>query len=254
MPAEPEHVARNRAAWNRWAPSYVAPGRAAWNSDEPFWGVWETPEAELGLLADLPPEADVVDLGCGTAYASAWLARRGARPVGVDVAEAQLDTARMFQAEFGLEFPLHRANAEEVPFDDESFDLALSEYGASIWCDPYRWVPEAARVLRPGGRLVFLVTGAMLMACTPDDGIEATEELVRDYFGMHRFDFAEEDFSEFHLPHGDWVRLLAANRLVLEDLVEVRPPADAISRFDFVSLDWARRWPSEEIWIARKST
>ena len=69
-------------------------------------------------------------------------------------------SARALQLEFGLEFPLLHGNAEEVPFPDGSFDLAISEYGASIWCDPYRWIPEAARLLRSGGELVFLVTGS----------------------------------------------------------------------------------------------
>ena len=113
------------------------------------------PEADLNVIGD-PRGLDVVELGCGTAYWSAWLARRGARPVGIDITEAQLDTARRLQREHGLDFPLIRAGAESVPLPDGSFDLALSEYGASIWSDPYLWVPEAARLLRPSGRLVFL--------------------------------------------------------------------------------------------------
>ena len=63
------------------------------------------------------------------------------------------------QAEFGIEFPLHLGNAEATPFPDASFDFAISEYGAAIWCDPYKWIPEAARLLRPGGRLHFLGNG-----------------------------------------------------------------------------------------------
>jgi SAM-dependent methyltransferase len=121
------------------------------------WGLWAVPESELRVLGDVAG-LDVVELGCGTAYVSAWLARRGARPVGVDPTPAQLETARAMQAEFGLEFPLYEAAAEDVPLADASFDLAVSEYGASIWADPYRWVPEAARLLRGGGRLVFLLT------------------------------------------------------------------------------------------------
>ena len=74
---------------------------------------------------------DTIELGCGTAYISAWLARRGARPVGIDITPAQLETARRMQGEFGLDFPLLEASAEDVPLPDESFDLAISEYGAS---------------------------------------------------------------------------------------------------------------------------
>ena len=81
---------------------------------------------------------------------SAWLARRGARPVGVDVSARQLAVARRMQEEFGLRFPLVQGDAERVPLGDGCADLVISEYG-SVWCDPYRWTPEAARLLRPGG-------------------------------------------------------------------------------------------------------
>ena len=69
----------------------------------------------------------------------------------------------MFQRQFQRLFPLVRASADDVPLDDESFDFAISEYGASTWLDPYWWVPEAARLLRPGGRLVFFVSGALMI-------------------------------------------------------------------------------------------
>ena len=98
------------------------------------------PESQLRILPDDIAGWDVVELGCGTGYISAWLARLGARPVGINNSEAQLETARRLQREFGLEFPLVHGNAEDVPAPDASFDLAISEYGASIWCDPYRWI------------------------------------------------------------------------------------------------------------------
>src|SRR5688500_15298585 len=169
-----DHVARNRVARDRMAADYVESGRRNWASDEITWGIFDVPESRIGML---PPDLtgmDVVELGCGTAYVSAWLARRGARPVGIDNSPAQLETARRMQAEFGLAFPLHLGNAEETPFPEASFDLAISEYGASIWCDPYRWLPEAARILRPGWRLIFLVNGTLLMLCTPEDAEEDT--------------------------------------------------------------------------------
>jgi SAM-dependent methyltransferase len=112
---------------------------------------------------------DALELGCGTGYFSAWLARIGTRPTAIDVTPAQLETARRMQAEHGITFPLIEANAEEVPLPDASFDLILSEYGASIWCDPYRWIPEALRLLRPGGDLVFLVNGTLLVLTAPDE-------------------------------------------------------------------------------------
>jgi SAM-dependent methyltransferase len=198
----------------------------------------------------------VLELGCGTGYVSAWLTRRGGRCVGLDNSEVQLRNARIFQREFGLSFPLIHADAERVPLADEGFDVVISEYGAAIWCDPYRWIPEASRLLRPGGELVFLGNGTILSMCIPDYEAEgpATDRLLRPYFGMHRFEWPDEDSVEFHLGYGDWIRLLRANGFEIEDLIELRPGDDAVTRYPFVEIEWARRWPCEEVWKARKRT
>ncbi len=252
-----DHVERNRAAWDGYARDFVGLGELAWADEEPTWGIWSVPEAELHVLPDDLDGLDAIELGCGTAYVSAWLARRGARPVGIDLSKEQLATARRLQAEHGLDFPLVEGNAEQVPYPDASFDLAISEYGACLWADPYLWVPEAARLLRPGGRLIFLTNSILLMLCTgAEAGARTGERLARDYFGMHRFEWPDEDSVEFHLGWGDWVRLLRANGFYVEDYVEVRPAAGTKARAQFleeiVSLDWARRWPCEEVWKARK--
>jgi len=116
-----EHEGRNRAEWNRIAPEWVAGAERNWSS-EPHWGIWHVPEADLRALPmglDGLDGLDAVELGCGTAYWSAWLARRGARPVGVDLSENQLATARAMQERHGLAFPLVHASAEAVPLDDD---------------------------------------------------------------------------------------------------------------------------------------
>ena len=248
-----EHVTRNRAVWDQWAAQYAGPGLRAWTAAEPSWGIWHIPEARTGVLpADLAGR-DVIELGCGTGYVSAWLARRGARPVGLDNSSAQLATARRLQDRFGLRYPLIHASAEQVPLADARFDLAISEYGASIWCDPYAWIPEAARLLRPGGQLIFLVNSALLMLTVPDeDDQPATERLLRPYFGMHRFEWPGDESVEFHLGHGEMIRLLRGCGLEVEDLLELRPDPDATTRYPYVTLDWARQWPCEEVWKARK--
>jgi SAM-dependent methyltransferase len=244
---------RNREVWTKANAEYTD-GRAAtaWGADEIRWGVWKVPESELGVLGDVAG-LDVVELGCGTAYFSAWLAKRGARPVGVDVTPAQLGTARRLQSETGLEFPLLEADAEDVPLPDASFDLVVSEYGASIWCDPYRWIPEAARLLRPRGRLVFLCNSPLAILCSPDEG-KIDERLHRPQFGMYRFEFPGEDEGiEYHLGHGDMLRLLRETGFDVESLHELQAPDGATDHpyYDFVSADWARKWPAEELWAAR---
>jgi SAM-dependent methyltransferase len=249
----PEHVRRNREQWDEWAGEYVANGEESWRlgpGDEK-WGIWDLPERELRFLPDDLAGRDTIELGCGTAYVSAWLARRGARPVGIDNSEGQLTTARRLQAEHGLEFPLIHGNAERIPYPDASFDLVISEYGASIWADPYRWVPEAARVLRPGGGLIFLVNGLVLMLAMPDEERPATNELLRPLRGLHKLERTDDDSVNFHLSHGDWIDLLRANRFDIERLAELYPHPGATTSFPYVTPEWAAQWPTEEVWVAR---
>ncbi len=249
----PDHVVVNRTYWTGEAASYVEPGRRNWADPDPSWGIWGVPEAEVRLLPDVRG-LDTIELGCGTAYVSAWLARLGARPVGVDITPAQLETARALQREHGLVFPLLEASAEAVPLPDASFDLAISEYGAAIWCDPYRWIPEAARLLRPGGRLVFLGGSTLSMLCSPDnDDDPIGERLLRPYFGgLGRIAWPDGSSVEFQLGHGDMIRLLRASGFEVENLVELRAPEGATTRRAWATPEWGRRWPCEEAWIARK--
>jgi SAM-dependent methyltransferase len=254
MEAAGDYVERNRSAWNREAADYVETGERNWAAAEPSWGRWSVPEAQLHVLPERLEGLDCIELGCGTAYVSAWVARRGARPVGIDVSEEQLATAARLQVEHELSFPLLHGNAEQVPLADASFDVAISEYGASIWCDPYRWIPEASRLLRPGGQLIFLVNSVIAMLCEPDDEtVQPTNQMLRPHFGMHRFEWPEDESVEFHLPHGELIALLRANDLTVEELIEVRPSQGSTTRHPTPTLEWARRWPCEEIWKARKA-
>src|SRR5919204_493789 len=99
----PEHVRRNRVHWDARAAEYVGPGERAWARPEPTWGIWRVPESELRVLPEDLAGKDAIELGCGTAYVSAWLARRGARVVGIDNSASQLETARRLQREHEIE-------------------------------------------------------------------------------------------------------------------------------------------------------
>jgi SAM-dependent methyltransferase len=155
------------------------------------------------------------------------------------------------QSEFGLEFPLVQAFAEDVPLPDTSFDLVHDEFGASLFADPYRWIPEAHRLLRPGGRLVFMRSTPLLFLCGNADGL--TEQLHRPMRGMHRVEQAGQS-DRFMLPHSELFRLLRRTGFDVEDLIEVYAPEDARrhERYSFTTPEWARKWPAEEIWVARK--
>lgn len=251
----PDHVRSNRELWTRANASYTADEAAAsWAREEIAWGLWHTPERNVRVLPDVASR-DVIELGCGTAYFSAWLRRRGARrAVGVDVTPAQLSTARQLDREWGLGLELIEASAEAVPLPDASFDLAVSEYGASIWCDPERWIPEAARLLRPGGELVFMRNSTLSMLCHRDGGT-ASDRLQRPQRSLSRMQWTGVDAGvEFHPAHGDLLRLLRSSGFDVLDLVEIFASEESTDHpfYSYVTADWARSWPAEEIWRARR--
>jgi SAM-dependent methyltransferase len=249
------HIRVNRALWNQDADDYqrrnASQIRGQAFTGDVTWGLWAIPESRLQVLGDVEGR-QILELGCGGAQWSTALTRRGARPVGLDLSERQLEHARRLQRETGIRFPLVHADAQRVPFADRSFDVVFADHGAFSFADPYRTVPEAARVLRDGGLLAFSHTSPIRELVTPSDSSHAGERLVRNYFGLHRMAFPDSPV-EFDLPYGAWVRLFRRCGLVVEDLIEPQPPPDAVSTYgDARDLAWSRRWPSESIWRLRK--
>ena len=253
----PEHVAANRAAWDSFADEYASPGEQAWTLQpgQETWGLFGVPEAEVRMFPDDLVGRGTVELGCGTGYVSAWMARRGARPVGLDNSPRQLATAARLQRQHGLEFPLILGNAEKTTFPASAFDFAISEYGAVLWADPEAWVHEAARILRPGGRLHVLTNHMLTYLASPEDpDAPILERLERPMFGMGRTTWAGETSVEFHPTHGDWIRIFNQAGFEVLELLEPKAPDGAATRFPWMSAEWAGRWPCEEIWKVRKRT
>lgn len=255
MRDEEGHVAANREAWNEAADEYQATN-APQIREQAFtgasgWGLWDIPESELRVLGDVV-ERDVLEFGCGGAQWSTALARRGARVVGFDLSDGQLKHARRLMEETGIRFPLVQASGEDLPFRDETFDLVFADHGAFSFADPQRTVPEAARVLRPGGLLAFSIVSIIYDLAAPIEADHASDRLVHDYFGFRSLT-DENGMVNFNLPYGEWIRLFRRSGLVIEDLIEPRPEVDAISTYrDADDVAWSRRWPSESIWRARK--
>jgi SAM-dependent methyltransferase len=251
----PEHARINKESWEAEAANFVEAARRNWDTDVIEWGMFGVPESEVGALPADVAGLDVVELGCGTAYLSAWMARRGARPIGVDITENQLATARAMQAQHGLEFPLIQASAEDVPLPGDCADLVVSEYGASLWCEPQAWIGEATRLLRPGGRLTFL-TNHVLVALTAQPDGPNVDRLVRGQREIARLVYEDDPAIEFHLSHGEWFALLTRHGYEVTGLFELyAPPGAEEARYaDWMPLEWARHWPVEEIWTARLRT
>ncbi len=243
--------ARNRQLWSVVNQQFTdADAVARWDEAEITWGLFRIREADLGLLGDLAG-ATVVEIGAGTAYLSSWLARAGARPVALDLSGAQLATARRCQERTGRRFPLVEADGESLPLASGAFDLVVRQYGAGPWCDPRRWLPEAARVLRPGGRLVFLTNSVLAGMCVPAEAGFAGERLLRPQRDLDPIAWPDGGV-EHHPGHGEWIRLLRAAGFVVDALHELYPAAEASTHeyYDIVTADWARKWPAEDLWVA----
>jgi len=251
------YIKRNQAQWTTLAAEFSAPGREGWKSSEPRWGVWSIPESKASILPEHIKGLNTLELGCGTAYVSAWLHSAGAHPVGLDPTPQQLANAADNQTEFDISFPLVLAAAEKTPFQSETFDLVISEYGACLWSDPYMWIPEASRILKPGGKLIFLTNSFLSILCLPDQpGGTTSNLLIRPQFDIHRVEWPndpQDNGVEFHLSHGNWIKLFRANDLEVEDLVELRPEDNSTTRFDYHTNEWSRQWPSEEVWKLGKN-
>jgi SAM-dependent methyltransferase len=252
--ARASEIALNRAFWAVVNERFTeAAADDMWVRPEVVWGLFATPEHDLGVLGDVR-DLDVVELACGTAYFSAWLVRAGAATVALDFSSEQLATARRLQARYGPAFPLVQGDAERTPLASGRFDLVVSEHGAAAWCDPERWLPEAARLLRPGGRLAFLTNSHLSALCVPAEEGVAENRLVRAQRDAYRVHWPGGGI-EFHPSHGDWVRLLRGSGFAVEAMHEIYAPPDSGDHpfYEIVSAAWAASWPAEELWVATRT-
>jgi ubiquinone/menaquinone biosynthesis C-methylase UbiE len=252
-----EHVTENRRYWDAMADEWVSAGELSWALTDPIWGIWHLPEADLNMLPTDMRGLRAIELGCGTGYVSAWMARRGADVLGIDNSSKQLATAMRLNAEYGTSIRFAHANAERVPVADAQFDFAISEYGAAIWCDPYQWIPEAHRLLRPGGRLTFLGNHPLMQIATPPNGDDCEAVLHQPYFSLHRQDWTDAEIDpggiEFNLPISKWLQLFRDTGFEVIDYQELQAPPDRHNKAFSVHAEWAQRWPSEQVWQLQKT-
>ena len=246
-----KHVRKNRVMWETTSDDYEQRHALALSGEKAMaWGLWRIPEEELHVLGEVAGK-DILELGCGAARWSIALAQSGARPVGLDFSSQQLLHARRLMEEAGVDFPLIEASAEDVPLPDASFDIVFCDWGAMTFCDPQRTVPEAARLLRPGGLFAFATGTPIEFLCLDVKADKLTDHLVNDYFGMRSLEWEQE--VDFQLTYGEWIRLFRRTGFVVEDLIESQPPKGASSSYrDEAETAWARRWPMENIWRLKR--
>lgn len=251
-----DYVSINREIWDADATHWVAAGERLWRAETPEWGNWGHPDEGLSLLPSSMNDLDAIELGCGTGYVSGWMARRGARVTAIDVSPLQLKTARRLAAEHKAKITFIEGNAEETGLPDAAFDFAISEYGAAIWCPPDKWLREAWRLLRSGGRLVFLGNHPLALLCSPWDGSPCDRTLHRPYRDLWGADWTEVEFEPsgvcFNLTISDWMALFAEIGFLVHRYQEVFAPEWAEGTRAAIPADWAKQYPVEQVWHLEK--
>ena len=242
-----EHAAANRESWAKEAASYVAGAERNWATDEITWGILERARESSSLILPNVDGKDVVELGCGTAYVSAWLARRGARPVGVDLTAEQLETARRMQAKHGLDFPLVHAERR-----------GCAAAGCVVRRGGLRVRREHLVRSRPLGRRGSAAAPAGRRARLPRQRDAADAHVAGRRSGRAGGSGAPSSVLR-HAPvragsrttpststsgYGDWIRVLTSHGFEVERLVELQATrARGSGRYDVFTPEWAERGP-----------
>ncbi|MFE5212390.1 class I SAM-dependent methyltransferase [Streptomyces sp. NPDC056600] len=247
-----DSIPANRRLWNRISGTYQRKHDPRIGAAPRLWGMYSIPDAHLGALGDVTGKR-VLELGCGAGQWSRALAAEGATVVGIDLSESQLDAAKRAMGVTGAtRHPLVQGAAEQLPFAAGSFDLVFCDFGGLSWAPPHLVVPQAARVLARGGRLVFNVASPWFEVCYDEAAARVTTTLQKDYFGLDAV--AEGDgATSYQLTYGDWVRVLRGAGLVIDDLIEARPGPGTPNGYNETDPpDWAHRWPAELLWTTHK--
>ncbi|WP_156292416.1 class I SAM-dependent methyltransferase [Serratia oryzae] len=167
----------------------------------------------LAQLLEGCSEARLLDVGCGAGHACFTAAARVAQVVAYDLSAQMLDVVGKAAAEKGLgNVQVQQGVAERLPFDDASFDVVISRYSAHHWHDVGQALREVKRVLKPGGRAIFMDVvspGHPLL-----DIYLQTVEVLRDT--SHVRNYAPGEWLGMFTEAGLLVREVTADRLELE--------------------------------------
>jgi len=254
--AHDESMRASRAWWDEQAPDYYDEHGAFLGDQDFLWGPEGLRESAAGLLGDVRGRS-ILEIGCGGAQCSRWLAGQGARPVASDLSGGQLAQAARLNTTTGVAVPLVLADAQVLPFADESFDLACSAYGAVPFvADSAAVMREVARVLRPGGRWVFATTHPFRW-CFDDDPGPSGLVVESSYFDRRAY--VEQDgegtatYVEHHRTFGDRIREIVSAGLVVLDVVEPEWPEGHEQEWGPWSPLRGRLMPGTAIYVTAKA-
>lgn len=244
-PSAPEIARANRFHWDSDAEDYH---RAHPEYLQGFnWCPEMLTEGEVRLLGDVS-ESRVLEIGCGSAPCSRWLAEDG---VGFITA---FDLSAGMLARAGKNHGAHlvQADALHLPYLDHSFEVAFSAFGAIPFIrDLDALFAEVSRVLVPGGRFVYSVNHPMRWIFVDDPN---SFQVYASYFeeGYTEFDEAgTPTYAEFQHKVGDHIRALGKAGFIIEDMLEPEWPEELTQNWGQWSPERGRIFPGTAIFSAR---
>ena len=251
--------ADNRRASRHWwdidADNYQAEHGAFLGDVDLVWCPEGLREADARLLGPLEGR-QILEVGCGAAAASRWLATQGAHVTAIDLSAGMLRHAQTDGGRTGVPINLVQADAMALPIADSAFDIAFTAFGAVPFVDDSaRVMREVFRVLRPGGRWVFSVTHPMRWIFEDDPG-EKGLVAVNSYFDRRLYVEFDGDgkaiYVEQHRTLGDRIRELVAAGFAVRDIVEPEWPEDHDALWGQWSPLRGRLFPGTAIYVADK--
>jgi SAM-dependent methyltransferase len=218
----------NRCWWDAEADDYHHEHGAFLGRADFVWCPERLREQDARLLGPVRGRR-ILEVGCGSAMCSRWLAGELARPIACDLSAGMLRHARDGAAATGIDVPLVQADAAHLPFRDDCFDTAFTAFGAIPFvADTAAIMREVARVLRPGGRWVFATTHPIRWSFPDDPGPDGLRATMPYWDRTPYVEFAADGtptYVEHHRTLGDRVREIAAAGFRLVDLIEPEWPA-----------------------------
>ncbi len=240
---------RTRAYWNSIAAKYRAAIRIS--CDEFHYGPLVPGDSVLRLLPQRLEGLRCLELGCGRAQNSVFLAKRGAACVASDISDSQLEGAQALTKEHGVRIETLRAAMEDISLEDArgAFDLVHSSYAIDFCEDLDRALRAVAALLKPGGLLLLstghpLFSGEWIELKNGDEGL-----FLKDYFKpapdvRKGKDGAETVRSSFR-PLSETANSLIAAGLVIEGIFEPRAQIDPKAppeELDGKAPYWSKGW------------